>query len=90
MPGCIFHSDRGSQYTAARHRRLLMQHGFVGSMNRKGNPYDKAQAESFMKTLKVEAVYATEYDTFGEVTADLPAFIDHVYNAADCARRSAT
>ena len=41
-------------------------------MGRRGNPYDNAQAESFMKTLKVEAVYLTDYETFADVTADLP------------------
>ena len=30
--------------------------GSVGSMGRRGNPYDNAKAESSMKTLKVEAV----------------------------------
>ena len=39
-------------------------------MSRRGNPYDNAQAESFMKTLKVEAVHATEYETFDDVAAD--------------------
>ena len=48
-PCCVHHSDRGSQ--------ALLRHGLVGSMGRRGNPYDNSKAESFMKTLKVEAVY---------------------------------
>jgi putative transposase len=80
LPGCVFHTDRGSQYASEKHRALLDRYGFVGSMSRRGNPYDNAKAESFMKTLKVEAVYLTEYDTYDDVAADLPRFIDHVYN----------
>ncbi len=80
LPGCIHHTDRGSQYAAGRYRQVLAQHGFVGSMGRRGNPYDNAKAESFMKTLKVEAVYPMAYESFADVAADLPRFFDQIYN----------
>ena len=46
-----------------------------------GNPYHNAQAESFMKTLKVEEIYPAGYETFAEVAAHLPRFIEQIYNA---------
>ena len=65
--GCVHHSDRGSQYASEDYHAVLREHGLKGSMGRRGNPYDNAKAESFMKTLKVEAVYLMAYETFEDV-----------------------
>lgn len=79
-PGLVHHSDRGSQYASGIYRQLLASRGIPGSMSRRGNPYDNAKAESFMKTLKVEAVYPMTLETFDDVAEQLPRFIDDMYN----------
>ncbi|PRD41877.1 hypothetical protein C5748_19700 [Phyllobacterium phragmitis] len=79
-PGCIHHTDRGCQYASETYRRALDAAGLQGSMSAVGNPYHNAQAESFMKTLKVEDIYIAGYETFADVAERLPRFIDEVYN----------
>jgi putative transposase len=74
--GCVHQSDRGAQYAAEQYRNLLAEHGLRGSMGRRGNPYDIAKAESFMKTLKNEEVYLGGYETFTDVIHALPQFGD--------------
>ena len=76
----IHHSDRGVQYASQVYIDRLKEFGIVVSMSGKGNAYDNAFAESFMKTLKVEEVYINEYETFEEAYANIKHFIELVYN----------
>jgi putative transposase len=79
-PGLVHHSDRGVQYAATEYVKLLEERGVAISMSRKGNPYDNAQAESFMKTLKYEEVYLSEYANLSEARERIGYWLDQVYN----------
>lgn len=79
--GCIHHSDRGVQYACPGYRELAESHGLVVSMSGKGYCYDNAFMESWFKTLKAEEVYLTEYETYWDVIASVPKFIEAVYNS---------
>jgi transposase InsO family protein len=79
-PGLIHHSDRGKQYAAATYVSLLVKHQIRGSMSRPGNPYDNPQAERFMRTLKYDEVYLSDYQTLTEARASIRHFIEEVYN----------
>jgi putative transposase len=79
-PGCIHHSDRGVQYASGEYVKELISYGFQISMSRKGNPYDNAYAESFIKTLKSEEVSLWEYQSIEDVQERIPYFIEDVYN----------
>ncbi len=79
-PGLVHHSDRGVQYAATDYIDLLKQHGIDISMSRKGNPYDNARCERFMRTLKYEEVLIKEYDDLCDARANIKTFIEQVYN----------
>lgn len=70
-----------AQYASATYPEALVRYGLIGAMSVTGNPYDNAQAESFMRTLKVEENYLAGYETFADVASRLPLFLEDVYNA---------
>jgi len=78
--GLIHHSDRGLQYACREYTALLEMHAITPSMSRAGNPYDNAQAESFMKTLKQEEVDGRDYRDLAHARDAIGAFIEEVYN----------
>ncbi len=78
--GLIHHSDRGTQYASNDYTDLLKAHGVTISMSRKGNPWDNAACESFMKTLKYEEVHRNEYRDLAEARASIREFLERVYN----------
>lgn len=80
QPGWVHHSDQGVQYASHAYVELLEQHGAVISMSRRGNPYDNARAESFMKTLKTEEVALRRYRDLTEARRSIGTFIDQIYN----------
>lgn len=80
QPGLVHHSDRGSQYASNDYTELLKNKGIAISMSRKGNPWDNAACESFMKTLKYEEVHRNEYRDLAEARAAIGEFLEKVYN----------
>jgi putative transposase len=80
LPGLVHHSDRGVQYASREYVQILHQHGIVPSMSRAGNPYDNARCESFIKTLKQEEIYVSEYRDLKHLEANLEIFIEQYYN----------
>jgi putative transposase len=78
--GLVHHSDRGSQYASGEYTDLLKENGIEISMSRKGNPWDNAACESFMKTLKYEEVHRNEYRDLNEARSTIRIFLEKVYN----------
>lgn len=79
-PGCVHHTDRGSQYCAHDDQKLLRKHGFKVSMSGKGNCYDNSAVESFFKSRKAELVWRRNWQTRREVEIALFEYINGFYN----------
>lgn len=78
--GVLVHTDRGSQYCSRAYQQLLRDHGLIGSMSAKGNCYDNACAESFFRTLKVEALHGESVPTRDCMRQTVFEYIEGYYN----------
>jgi putative transposase len=76
----IHHSDQGVQYASSDYTQILDQAEIQISMSRRGNPYDNARAERFMRTLKEEEVHGTEYRNLEDARGRIGEFLEQVYN----------
>lgn len=79
--GLMFHSDRGSQYTAFAFRQLLDSLDVVQSFSKKGYPFDNAVCECFFKYLKKEETNRRIYHTFEELKLSIFEYIEGFYNS---------
>lgn len=79
--GCIFHSDRGTQYTSVQFAKKLKDLGMRQSLGRTGTCYDNAMAESFFATLKNERIYRSVYPTQKKAAEDIARYIELFYNS---------
>jgi len=79
-PGCIHHTDRGSQYCSHDYQKLLRKHDFTVSMSGKGCCYDNAVVETFFKTLKAELIWRSSWQTRRQAELALFQYINGFYN----------
>jgi transposase InsO family protein len=80
VDGVIFHTDRGSEYTAAATAAACRTLGVVQSMGRVGSALDNAAAEAFNSTLKVEFVHRQRFATRVEARRKVATWIADFYN----------
>ena len=78
--GCVFHSDRGAQYTSTEFAAALKSRNMVGSMGRTGICWDNAAAESFFASLKNELVYRTVFSSPNKARTAIAEYIEVYYN----------
>lgn len=78
--GLVFHSDRGSEFAAARFRRVLEAAKGLQSMSRKGDCWDNAVAESFFSTLEFEGPTTSTWRHVTDAEPEIFMFIEGYYN----------
>ena len=78
--GVILHSDRGSQYCSHDYQKLLVDHGFICSMSKRGDCYDNASMESWNHSFKVEAIHGEKFTTRDNAKNHVFDYIDVYYN----------
>jgi putative transposase len=78
--GLIYHSVRGSHYSAREYTSLIDRFGMRASMIRKGKCYDNASMERFWGALKSEPIHYCRYATIQEAMQDITEYIEIFYN----------
>jgi transposase InsO family protein len=76
----IHHSDQGVQYATPLYTQLLEARGVQLSMSARGQAWQTGYAERWMRTLKEEEVYLSDYTTYADALKQIGKFIDDVYN----------
>lgn len=79
-PGAIIHTDRGSQYSSGRFRKLLTDKCLRQSMSARGNCYDNAQAESLWARLKIELLEGGTFPDLEAARSEIFSYIEGYYN----------
>lgn len=80
QPGLVHHSDRGTQYASNDYVKRVEACGGHLSMSRPASPWENGKCESFIKTLKREAINARRYGSFAELRQNVEEFIEQIYN----------
>jgi putative transposase len=80
IEGAIFHSDRGSTYTASAFTTLCRKLGVRQSMGRVGSCFDNAVSEAFFSTLEHEVLSRHHFATKTEARAVITAWCHDFYN----------
>jgi len=80
VAGCVFHSDRGSQFRARRVHRALVRHRMVGSMGNVGTAADNAAMESFFSLLQKNVFNTRRWDTRDQLRIAVVTWIERTYH----------